>query len=84
MYVMLAEGEGTSPKNGETVSMLFTASLADGKVWDSATDRSKPHMRPLNPRETLPGLVEGLALMKPGGKAKFIIPPELAYGPRPR
>jgi FKBP-type peptidyl-prolyl cis-trans isomerase/cyclophilin family peptidyl-prolyl cis-trans isomerase len=84
MYVMLAEGEGAAPKNGESVSMLFTASLPDGKVWDSATDRSKPHMRPLNPRETLPGLVEGLALMKPGGKAKFIIPPELGYGPRGR
>jgi FKBP-type peptidyl-prolyl cis-trans isomerase/cyclophilin family peptidyl-prolyl cis-trans isomerase len=82
MYAIITEGEGASPKPGETVSMLFTASLPDGKVWDSATDRSKPHVRVLNPRETLPGLVEGICLMKPGGKAKFIVPPELGFGPR--
>ncbi len=84
MYAILAEGEGAAPKPGETVSMLFTGALADGKVWDSATDRSKPHVRSLNPRDTLPGLVEGIGLLKPGGKGKFIIPPQLGYGERGR
>ncbi len=84
MYAIVTEGQGASPKPGDTVSILFTGSLPDGKVWDSVTDRNKPRTMALNVRETLPGLVEGISLMKPGGKAKFIVPPLLAYGPGAR
>ena len=58
--------------------MNYTGTLVNGEVFDSSYKRGQPAEFPLN------GVVkcwtEGMQKMKPGGKARLVCPPEIAYG----
>ncbi|MBV7433941.1 FKBP-type peptidyl-prolyl cis-trans isomerase [Cardiobacteriaceae bacterium TAE3-ERU3] len=77
-YLVLEEGEGTQPQEGDSVTVNYEGRLLDGTVFDSSYDRGEPITFKLN--EVIPGWTEGLQLMKEGGKSTFFIPAELAYG----
>ena len=77
-YVVLEEGEGAQPKEGDSVTVNYEGRLLDGTVFDSSYDRGEPITFKLN--EVIPGWTEGLQLMKEGGKSTFFIPADLAYG----
>jgi len=81
-YFMIKEGEGAQAEAGKTVSVHYTGKLADGTKFDSSHDRGKPIEFPLGQGKVIAGWDEGIALLKVGGKATFIIPPQLAYGER--
>ena len=81
-YFMIKEGEGEQAEAGKTVSVHYTGKLADGTKFDSSHDRNAPIDFPLGQGKVIPGWDEGIALLKVGGKATFIIPPHLAYGAR--
>jgi FKBP-type peptidyl-prolyl cis-trans isomerase len=78
-YIVLKEGTGASPKPTDTVRAHYRGTLTNGKEFDSSYNRG-PMTTPLN--SLIPGWVEGMGLMKAGGKNRLIIPPELAYGDR--
>jgi FKBP-type peptidyl-prolyl cis-trans isomerase len=80
-YQVLKKGTGTvSPKATDTVKVHYHGTLLDGTVFDSSVERGQPISFPLN--RVIRGWTEGLQLMKVGDKFKFVIPPNLAYGPR--
>src|SRR5258706_6312652 len=79
-YIELAAGSGPTPKPGELVSVHYTGTLTDGTVFDSSYQRNEPITFPIGRRQVIPGWDEGIGLMKKGGKARLIIPPDLAYG----
>jgi len=79
-YFMIKEGVGAQATTGQTVSVHYTGKLADGTKFDSSYDRNAPIEFPLGEGRVIPGWDEGIALLKVGGKATFIIPPSLAYG----
>ncbi|MBG66048.1 MAG: peptidylprolyl isomerase, partial [Flavobacteriales bacterium] len=81
-YFMIKEGNGAQAEAGKTVSVHYTGKLADGSKFDSSHDRGQPIEFPLGQGRVIPGWDEGIALLKVGGKATFIIPPNLAYGER--
>lgn len=81
-YKVLEEGEGPSPTAEDTVTVNYRGTLLSGKVFDSSYERGQPADIPLN--RVIPGWTEGIQLMKEGGKYKFWIPGDLAYGPNPR
>ena len=81
-YFMIKEGVGAQAIAGQTVSVHYTGKLADGTKFDSSHDRNAPIEFPLGEGKVIPGWDEGIALLKVGGKATFIIPPHLAYGER--
>jgi FKBP-type peptidyl-prolyl cis-trans isomerase len=79
-YVDLKIGKGESPKSGQTVVVNYTGTLQDGTKFDSSLDRHEPFKFVLGQGQVIPGWDEGIATMKPGGKRKLVIPPDLAYG----
>ena len=76
----LTEGSGPSPGASDVVQVHYHGTFPDGKVFDSSVDRGEPARFPLN--RVIPCWTEGVGLMKVGGKAKLVCPPEIAYGPR--
>jgi FKBP-type peptidyl-prolyl cis-trans isomerase len=74
------EGKGENPTPEDTVKVHYTGTLIDGTKFDSSVDRGEPAEFPLN--GVIKGWTEGLQLLKPGGKARLVIPPDLAYGQR--
>ena len=75
-------GNGDLPNSGQTVVVHYTGLLEDGTKFDSSHDRGQPFSFQIGQGRVIPGWEEGLALMKPGEKRTFIIPPELGYGSR--
>ena len=81
-YIMINKGNGENPSKGDTVAVHYTGKLVDGTKFDSSYDRGQPIEFPLGQGRVIKGWDEGIALLKKGGKATFIIPPDLGYGQR--
>ena len=81
-YFILEKGDGEKPKKGDMVSVHYTGLFLDGTKFDSSVDRGTPFEFHLGAGRVIKGWDEGVALLNIGDKAKFIIPPDLAYGSR--
>lgn len=78
IYLSLKEGAGESPKAADMVKVHYRGTLLDGKEFDSSYKRNKPIDFRLD--GVIKCWTEGLQKMKPGGKAKLVCPPGIAYG----
>jgi FKBP-type peptidyl-prolyl cis-trans isomerase FkpA len=76
VYQSVREGTGAPPKATDIVKVHYRGTFPDGKEFDAAMD--KPAEFPLN--RVIKCWTEGVQMMKPGGKAKLICPPQIAYG----
>ncbi len=81
-YVVLEEGTGLTPVEGDKVTVHYTGKLEDGTVFDSSVLKDKPLVFDYKVTKMIDGFEEGLATMKEGGKRKLIIPPDMGYGSR--
>ena len=79
-YETVKEGTGRVPKATDTVTVHYAGWLTNGTPFDSSYKRGATASFPLN--RVIAGWTEGLQLMKEGGTAKFVIPPQLGYGAR--
>lgn len=80
VYIPMKEGKGTSPAASDKVKVNYRGTLVDGKEFDSSYAAGQPAEFQLD--RVIKCWTEGLQMMKPGGKAKLVCPPELAYGDR--
>ncbi|MGE3316888.1 MAG: family 16 glycoside hydrolase, partial [Planctomycetaceae bacterium] len=76
-YVDIKPGDGAVVPAGGKVLIHYTGRLVDGKRFENSRDREAPVEMPLN--GVIPGLQEGIAGMKVGGRRKLIVPPSLGY-----
>lgn len=81
-YVVLEEGTGAKPKQGDKVTAEYTGWLADGTQFDTSKDHGGPFELAVGEGQVIPGWDEALLDMKVGERRKLVIPPELAYGPQ--
>lgn len=77
-YQVLKEGNGQKPKATSRVKVNYEGRLLDGTVFDSSIARNHPVEFQLS--QVIAGWTEGLQTMKEGGKTRFFIPANLAYG----
>lgn len=80
VYVSIRDGKGKSPSAASTVEVNYRGTLTNGKEFDSSYKRKQSISFPLS--GVIPCWTEGVQMMKVGGKAKLVCPPELAYGAR--
>ncbi|MEG4939649.1 FKBP-type peptidyl-prolyl cis-trans isomerase [Microcoleus sp. F4-D5] len=81
-YIELKNGNGATPKKGQTVVVHYTGTLEDGTKFDSSRDRNSPFQFKIGVGQVIKGWDEGVGTMKVGDRRKLIIPPELGYGAR--
>ena len=77
-YQVLQQGTGKSPNLTSTVKVNYEGRLIDGTVFDSSIARNHPVEFKLN--QVISGWTEGVQTMKEGGKSRFFVPSNLAYG----
>jgi peptidyl-prolyl cis-trans isomerase A (cyclophilin A) len=68
-------------ESGLRYQFIQKGSLESGKVFDSSYPRKKPIEFKLGIGQVIEGWDEGIALLKVGDKARFVIPSDLGYGP---
>lgn len=94
-YIILEEGKGPQAANGDVAVVDFTGTTLEGKMfYTSNREQAEKHgdIQESNPYEPLeftlgagemiPGVDEGVALLKEGAKARLFVPSPLAYGER--
>ncbi len=78
-YQIISQGRGDFLSDNQKIVMEYTCSLLDGTKCYSS-EESGPEEMIIGRSDMVPGLDQGLKMLKPGGEAVFIIPPYLAYG----
>jgi FKBP-type peptidyl-prolyl cis-trans isomerase FkpA len=76
-------GEGEEVKPGDTVTVHYRGTLADGSEFDSSykpNDAGKVEPATFSLARVIPGWQQGIPGMKVGGKRRLVVPPALAYG----
>ncbi len=72
------DGTGEQPTGSSKVTIHYHGTLIDGTVFDSSKDRGEPATFALG------GLIkcwgEGIPIIKVGGSARLVCPPDTAYG----
>jgi FKBP-type peptidyl-prolyl cis-trans isomerase len=81
-YKIIQKGSGAQAEKGKSVSVHYEGSLDNGQVFDSSYRRKDPITFTLGVGQVIQGWDEGIALLKEGDKARFVIPSYLGYGER--
>lgn len=79
-YTIKDPGSGKSPDEWSTVEVNQRILLVDGTVIKDTYHGTETDVFSMS--EAIDGLKEGLPLMKEGGKFRFVVPPDLAWGKR--
>jgi hypothetical protein len=78
--MILRHGTGRQPKTGETVVLNYTGTLVNGSKFDSSFDRNQPFAFKLGVGQVIKGWDEGVAKLRIGDSALFVIPADIGYG----
>ncbi len=78
--IEIVAGDGRAPEVGDLVTMHILGMLEDGTVFADTTSQIEPIVATLSETDLFAGWLEGVLLMREGGKSRLIIPPDLAFG----
>ncbi len=77
----ISQGTGNAAEYGDLVKVSYTGSFLDGRVFESTYMRGQPLEFKIGEQgQVIKGIELAISLLNEGGKAKFIIPSQLAFG----
>lgn len=76
----LKPGDGAVASTGKKVTVHYTGTLTDGKVFDSSETRNAPFTFTMGQGQVIPGWDKGVDGMKVGERRRLSIPSSMAYG----
>ncbi|MBL7137201.1 MAG: FKBP-type peptidyl-prolyl cis-trans isomerase [Bacteroidales bacterium] len=79
-FIESVTGSGRKIDSGYMVTFHFNLSLTDGSQVFSSLERGETMQLTYGKPFDTPGFDQGIGMMKKGGKAKFIVPSEIAFG----
>ncbi|KAJ8632123.1 hypothetical protein MRB53_025459 [Persea americana] len=77
IYLDIEVGKGDCPKAGQQVTFHYVGYNESGRRIDSTYLQGTPAKIQIGTKSLVPGFEEGIREMRPGGKRRIIIPPEL-------
>ncbi|XP_058085946.1 peptidyl-prolyl cis-trans isomerase FKBP20-2, chloroplastic [Magnolia sinica] len=77
IYLDIQVGQGDCPKAGQQVTFHYIGYNESGRRIDSTYLQGRPAKIRVGMKALVPGFEEGIQDMRPGGKRRIIIPPEL-------
>jgi len=81
VYVVESEaGTGKEAKVGDIITIEFSGTRLDGRMFESTYQNGKPFSFRLGTQDVIQGFNEAFIGMKQGTKARLIIPSSLGYG----
>jgi FKBP-type peptidyl-prolyl cis-trans isomerase FkpA len=84
---ILQKGSGSNPITNQLVTINYTASVLNGKEFDSNTNPKFKHVKPftftIGKGQVLKACDEAILKLPKGTKALVIIPSQMAYGANP-
>ncbi len=83
-YIEVEVGTGKLAEPGKVYVVQYTGWLTDGTKFDSSRDKPEPFSFEQGKRKVIPGWDAGFEGMRVGGKRRFFIPYQLAYGEKGR
>lgn len=78
-YEIYEPAQGKKAEEGDIIDLKYKISLLDGTLCYTSEEDGNKVFR-LGKSQEISGLEQGVALMRAGERARFIIPPHLAYG----
>lgn len=79
-YIVVEEGDGAIPEQGDTVSVHYTLYLQSGEVQRSTHSLGSPYTFVYGEADFIEGFQQGIDSMQVGDKFRLLIPYYLAYG----
>jgi peptidylprolyl isomerase len=83
-YIEVAVGQGKLAEPGKLYVVQYTGWLYDGSQFDTSRDKPEPFSFEQGKRKVIAGWDSGFEGMRVGGKRRFLIPYQLAYGEKGR
>ncbi len=86
IYILSVEhGNGPKVENGKTIKVNYTGRYLDGQIFDSSDTTQAPQAHDpieyvVGQQSMIPGWEKAMAEMEEGGKARVLIPSNMAYG----
>lgn len=81
-YQELVLGNGSNPRYGQKVTLHYIIKTETGDLIEDSYKMNQPMTFILGNNEVIQGIEEGVVTMKPGGKRRLFIPPDLGFGGR--
>ncbi len=78
-YEIYEPSQGKKVEMGDIINLKYELSLLDGTLCYTSDQDGNKLFR-LGKSQEISGLEQAVAMMRAGEKARFVIPPHLAYG----